>query len=181
MDNLGRRYEVGRGVKKDYCEAVRWYRKAAALGNQDSITYLQKLGEAAVALPADLGTASDISGKWLTPDNLVFQFTVRGRGVFGEIQEGWRDRGMVGGKGYFDRVVMDGRLGEGTVTFHTLERFSSPQYTTDAQGKTITSYVDREVKTRYTGTIKADEIEFLSQRDDGRPHHAITVRRMCPG
>ena len=31
--NLGKRYEKGRGVPRDYAQAVRWYRKAVEQGN----------------------------------------------------------------------------------------------------------------------------------------------------
>jgi TPR repeat protein len=63
MDNLGRRYEVGRGVQNDYCEAVRWYRRAASGGYKESIEYLRQIGE---------GSGGAIGGRWLTPSKLVF-------------------------------------------------------------------------------------------------------------
>ena len=40
MTELGFRYEKGRGVLTDDAEAVRWYRKAADLGNADAMTEL---------------------------------------------------------------------------------------------------------------------------------------------
>ena len=36
MFNLGLKYENGQGLKQDYAEAIRWFRKAAELGNADS-------------------------------------------------------------------------------------------------------------------------------------------------
>ena len=43
---LGRRYEEGHGISQDYCEAVKWYRKAAERGTQEQYAGAQeKLGE----------------------------------------------------------------------------------------------------------------------------------------
>ena len=40
---LGRRYETGRGVRQDYAEAVRWYRRAAEQGHEDAQEHLGRL------------------------------------------------------------------------------------------------------------------------------------------
>jgi TPR repeat protein len=45
MKNLGAMYEQGRGVLKDMDEAIAWYRKAAALGNEDAKVNLKRLGQ----------------------------------------------------------------------------------------------------------------------------------------
>ncbi len=42
--NLGGFYVFGDGVKQDYAEAVKWYRKAAAQGDAQAISVLKKLG-----------------------------------------------------------------------------------------------------------------------------------------
>ena len=38
--NLGNMYYEGKGVKQDYAEAVKWYRKAAEQGNANAQFYL---------------------------------------------------------------------------------------------------------------------------------------------
>lgn len=146
MDNLGRRYETGRGVQEDYCEGIRWYRKAAAGGLKESIDYLREIGE---------GSGSVIGGRWLTPAKLVFRFDVRGNAVFGEIQEGYGNRSIIGGKGYFDRVVMDGKLEGQTVTFYTVERFTRPEYSRNASGDTVSRNVEHQVKTATSARFRA--------------------------
>lgn len=45
MFNLGVMYANGEGVAKDDAEAVRWYRKAADLGNRHAIRRLKGLGK----------------------------------------------------------------------------------------------------------------------------------------
>jgi hypothetical protein len=45
MNNLGWMYENGRGVVKDIAEAIGWYRKAAALGNEKAKASLKRLGQ----------------------------------------------------------------------------------------------------------------------------------------
>jgi TPR repeat protein len=43
MRLLGWMYENGRGVRKNLKEALRWYRKAAALGDQDAKKAVKRL------------------------------------------------------------------------------------------------------------------------------------------
>jgi TPR repeat protein len=43
MNNLGIMYETGRGTAKDMTEALVWYRKAAALGEEDAKANLKRL------------------------------------------------------------------------------------------------------------------------------------------
>jgi TPR repeat protein len=45
MNNLGWMYQNGEGVAKDVDQAVSWYRKAAALGNESAKKNLQRLGK----------------------------------------------------------------------------------------------------------------------------------------
>jgi hypothetical protein len=45
MSNLGFMYENGEGVEKDRAQAVSWYRKAAAAGNEYALKRLKELGE----------------------------------------------------------------------------------------------------------------------------------------
>ena len=45
MSNLGFMLWNGRGVAKDEGEALRWYRKAAALGDRSAAELLRRLGE----------------------------------------------------------------------------------------------------------------------------------------
>ena len=40
MHNLGLYYEDGKGLKQDYEESLRWYRRAADLGNTEAMTNL---------------------------------------------------------------------------------------------------------------------------------------------
>jgi hypothetical protein len=44
MNNLGRMYERGRGVPADLEQAVAWYRKAAAAGDEKARENLKRLG-----------------------------------------------------------------------------------------------------------------------------------------
>jgi TPR repeat protein len=43
MTNLGVCYEDGMGVQKDRAEALRWYKKAAALGNEKAKRAVKRL------------------------------------------------------------------------------------------------------------------------------------------
>lgn len=43
--NLGECYENGEGVQQNHQEAVKWYRKAAELGDKEAIKALKRLGE----------------------------------------------------------------------------------------------------------------------------------------
>jgi TPR repeat protein len=45
MDELGQIYLSGRGVPKDYTEAVRWFRQAAAGGNPAGMFHLGQMYE----------------------------------------------------------------------------------------------------------------------------------------
>jgi TPR repeat protein len=66
MTNLGRLYENGHGVAKDYIKAREWYEKAAREGDGSATAYLKKLSirEAAGArsralLPDDLAIGTN--------------------------------------------------------------------------------------------------------------------------
>lgn len=41
---IGYMYERGKGVAQDYAEAVKWYRKAAAQGNENAKNKLKEMG-----------------------------------------------------------------------------------------------------------------------------------------
>ncbi len=43
MTNIGFMYDNGHGVKEDYTEAMRWYRKAADRGDDDAKATLESL------------------------------------------------------------------------------------------------------------------------------------------
>jgi TPR repeat protein len=45
MNNLATTYEDGPGVARGMAEALAWYRKAAAPGNQDAKENLKRLGQ----------------------------------------------------------------------------------------------------------------------------------------
>lgn len=179
MYNLAARYEGGRDIEKDYCKAIYWYGKAARLGYKPAAEVLEELGEPVPSSSPGVADTSDITGTWLTPESLLFRFQVKGDRVFGNIQESYGDRPIIGGPGYFDRGLVDGRIQDGSVTFTTIERFESPVYSEAADGTRTTTYVDREVRTVYEGTISSDEIDFVLQRDDGSPHRSLRVRRRC--
>ena len=54
---LGWLYYMGRGVRKDYKEAVKWYRKAAEQGNAEAQTYLGTMYSAGQGVIQDNVTA----------------------------------------------------------------------------------------------------------------------------
>ena len=43
MTNIGFMYDNGHGVKEDYTEAMRWYRKAADRGDDEAKATLESL------------------------------------------------------------------------------------------------------------------------------------------
>ncbi|MCH7548020.1 MAG: SEL1-like repeat protein [Candidatus Krumholzibacteriota bacterium] len=45
MFNLGVMYETGLWVDKNRSEMLKWYKKAAALGNEDATKKLRELGD----------------------------------------------------------------------------------------------------------------------------------------
>jgi TPR repeat protein len=55
--NLGLMYDNGRGVTKDYTEAVKWYRKAAAQGNADAQFNLGTMYSNGEGVPQDYAEA----------------------------------------------------------------------------------------------------------------------------
>jgi TPR repeat protein len=57
MDWLGSAYENGRGVGRDYAEAVRWYREAADGQNADAAYKLGLIYESGRGVDLDLGEA----------------------------------------------------------------------------------------------------------------------------
>lgn len=58
--NLGVRHEKGRGVLRDYGEAVKWYRLAAEQGSAEAQFNLGIIYDTSLGVPQDYGEA----GKW---------------------------------------------------------------------------------------------------------------------
>ncbi len=70
MNNLGRSYEIMRGVLRDYIQALMWYTLAAEQGrkNQDSVVAdIRKNRDrlAAKMKPADVSKAQNLARQWL--------------------------------------------------------------------------------------------------------------------
>lgn len=179
MYNIGVRYETGNGVPEDYCEAVSWYRNSAARNYSAAADYLQKLGEPLTESESPRSAVSELGGRWTTDEGFIFQFIVRDGRLFGNIQESYGDRSIIGGAGYFDRTIIDGEVSLSGISFSTVERFSQPTYSTNADGDTTTNYVDREVRTQYAGAIDANTIEMMGVADDGRPTSQVRITKAC--
>jgi TPR repeat protein len=57
LTNMGRLYETGRGVAKDYSEARRWYERAAEKGDADAMSYLGGMYHDGEGVPKDYTAA----------------------------------------------------------------------------------------------------------------------------
>ena len=57
LTNMGRLYETGRGVAKDYSEARRWYERAAEKGDADAMSYLGGMYHDGEGVPKDYAAA----------------------------------------------------------------------------------------------------------------------------
>ena len=60
MKNLGWLYEEGKGVAQDFKKALRWYRKAASLGNADAESGLAGMYRDGKGVPKDLKKAIEL-------------------------------------------------------------------------------------------------------------------------
>jgi len=66
MNTLGRLYELGQGVPRDFAQAREWYQRAASAGNPDGQAALNSLSTWTVVIATD--TAIKYSKRWA--DNL---------------------------------------------------------------------------------------------------------------
>jgi hypothetical protein len=179
MASLGYLHRSGRGLKQDDVESLRWYRLAADRGHTWTIEFLKEEGELAQHLAADIPDESDISGRWKSPEGWIFQFQVRKDRVFGELRGAPSESGASSGRYLYGGTVMDGKLTKDTVTFHTLDFWEIPQYSTDAQGNRVTTYVRKTEKVHYHGAVSLNEIRFQLTHTDGRKLAPVTVKRVC--
>jgi TPR repeat protein len=59
MTKVGSLYEAGRGVRKDYAQAVNWYRKSADRGDASAMKQLGKLYESGQGVPKNPAEARE--------------------------------------------------------------------------------------------------------------------------
>ena len=65
---LGRNYESGKGVPRDYASALVWYKQSAEHGNADAQTSLGKMYTCGNGVKKDLEEAAIVAAR-LRPDN----------------------------------------------------------------------------------------------------------------